>query len=322
MNDVNNNHKDDSASSDRDVNLDPLPIPRNATPPSPDPVVKSSPQDTCLPGPISDTALLTLQSNIVFLDGPQAGEPVIELVNKFPKLPEASPYFHACLETCKPMIDNPRHWPNPPQPENSDESEEDKRKIWSYVFDAFHFFVENYETLCLRAPTHGEGWADVNVWALLWDHAFLKSLTLTIDRKELSPKSSTISIKHDGILRAAKPSCSRNLGFMEVKPERSSCQNTKGFLVDRLKVIESIVATLKDHNTLGIIVGGIICNGMSFNIIRGADLGTGQYVFKESSLDVSLKTLPYVVLSCWRMKLALEVSYSVIISTLPLNNFE
>lgn len=294
-------------------------------------------QDIHSSGPASDTLLQTNLSNCIFLDGPQApgllDATALELLNKkFPKLPAASPYFYAALEACKPMIDDPRYWPNPPQlkkpddvlDETGDWSKEDEleqSKIWHYVVTAVSYFVNNYKTIRLRAPTHGEGWADVNIWALLWDHAFIKSDTLTIDRKELSPNVH-IAIKHDGILRSAKTSCNRSLGFIEVKPDRNTNQNTKGALTDRLKVIETIVATLKAHNTPGIIIGGIICNGMTFNILRGADLGNGQYAFKESSLDVSLETILYVVLSCWRMKLALEASYSAIVATLPQNVFE
>lgn len=164
---------------------------------------------------------------------------------------------------------------------------------------------------------------------------------LIFSSKELSPKvQTTIAIKHDGILRSAKASCGKNLGFIEVKPYRNSNHNTRGALADRLKVVETMAATLRDYNTPGVVVGGIICNGMrtcesnlvrllmsdvagmTFNILRGADLGNGRYAFKESLLDVSVDRILHVVTCCWRMKLALEASYATIVGTLPDDVFE
>lgn len=167
---------------------------------------------------------LSTLSDCVFLDGIGLGstsdnaETIAALKDRFPKLPAASPYFHAALKACEPMIYDRSHWPTPPRSDEPDHEPDsnmsdrrrkekierlklEQERIWSYVFTAISFLyvffpptltiipltvlavsVSNYHTLCLRAPTHGEGWADVNIWAHLWDHAFLKSDTLTIDR--------------------------------------------------------------------------------------------------------------------------------------------
>ena len=80
----------------------------------------------------------------------------------------------------------------------------------------------------------------------------------------MSPNVANVTIKHDGIIRSIKISCNSNLGFIEVKPDRSSNWSNDGFVTDRLKIIETMTATLKAlkaRNVQSIIIGGIICHG-------------------------------------------------------------
>lgn len=174
----------------------------------------------------------------------------------------------------------------------------------------------NFAKLSERASTHGEVWADVNIWSTLWDFAFLKSSTLTIDRKELRVAVKTITVKHDGIVRSVLPSCSRNLGFLEVKPARHN--SGEGCMVlDSNKVIDSMAATLLSHNTPGAVVTGILCHGMKMTILR-ATLARGNVVLvKELTQVVHLRQILTVVKHCWMMKLALEASYEMILDSIP-----
>lgn len=113
-----------------------------------------------------------------------------------------------------------------------------------------------------RAISHGEVWADVNVWGPLFDFAFLGSSTLTFDRRELRIAIKTTTYKHDGIVRPVLLRTGLDLGFIEAKPERHYVDQI-GTSSDRNKVLSSMVATLRNHNITDVIVAGILCDGCS-----------------------------------------------------------
>lgn len=235
------------------------------------------------------------------------------LQDQFPAMPKVSPYFESALEACRPLLKDSRQFPVPPPP-----ASEEEWHIWHYVSTAVLHFVMNFKKLAERASTHGEVWADVNIWSTLWDFAFLKSPTLTIDRKELRVAVKTITIKHDGIVRSVLPSCGRNLGFLEVKPERHNTGDGC-MIIDSNKVIESMVATLSCHHTPGAVVTGILCHGLKMTILRATVVKENVFLFKEMSQVVHTRQILQVVKHCWMMKLALEDSYERILDSIPIS---
>lgn len=136
------------------------------------------------------------------------------------------------------------------------------------------------------------------------------------NRKELRIALKHITIRHDGIVRSALPSCGRNLGFLEVKPERHNSGDSTT-VSDRNKVLESMCATLRCHQAPGVVVTGILCHGLKMTILRGTMLEGGVFLFKEMSEVVHPRRILSVVRCCWAVKAALEESYERILDAIP-----
>lgn len=162
----------------------------------------------------------------------------------------------------------------------------------------------------------------------------LGPLLIVFDRKELRTSARTSAHKHDGIVRSAVVRSGYDLGFIEVKPVR---QYSDDMAADRKKVYESVVATLKKHNTPGAIVIGIICEGislstaslskttntflgMNYTILR-ATMFEGVCLAKVYNQTLCHGKLLTIIEQCWKLQLALEESYQNIINALPDEDF-
>lgn len=120
-------------------------------------------------------------------------------------------------------------------------------------------------------------WADVNIWAHLFDTALIQSSTLTLDRKETESYYNSNSVpdtqkqyRYDGIVRtqARTGTGRRDFGFFEAKPVRIHETSKK----DRGKVEDAMASTLRNlhssilpkdslQHTRDIVVVGILCDG-------------------------------------------------------------
>lgn len=237
------------------------------------------------------------------------------LLDHFPALPPVSDYFKSAIEACRPFWNDHRNPANYLKPPHFVSDEE--QHTWQYVSAAVQHYCLYFRKIHERAMYHCEVWADVNVWSHLFDFGYLGSSTLTVNRKELRTAVRTSTHKHDGIVRSAVVKNGHDLGFIEVKPMR---QYSDDMAADRKKVYESIVATLKRHNTPGAIVIGIICEGMTYTILR-ATMFEGVCLAKVYNQTLDLKNLLIIIKECWQLQLALEASYQIIINALPAEEF-
>lgn len=157
-------------------------------------------------------------------------------------------------------------------------------------------------------------------------------MILTKGRRELRIAIKSSTYKHDGIVRPLDLLTRSDLGFIEMKPGRHYV-DASGSTADRTKVLESMAGTLRMLDVPGVIVAGILCNGMfskipsprffidtapgmAITIIRGTLLGD-ICLFKETTLGLSLEKLPLMIECCWKLKLALEELYRRILDSIP-----
>ncbi|RPA77267.1 hypothetical protein BJ508DRAFT_364581 [Ascobolus immersus RN42] len=220
---------------------------------------------------------------------------------------------------------------------------------WTWIQSAVTHFTCCFDTITSRGPSHGEGWADANIWAPLLDALFLRSKTLTLDRKELQANTGGGGRKssYDGIVRSTGAR-RVDLGYIEVKPVREPY--AKSSSTDRGKVVEGMKAALteirqslpeaypsfssshhedesealctagdsgapigkKDDPMKDIVVVGLLCNGMTLTVLRAWNVLGDFYFFREDEVDVEMAGLGRVLEVCWRVRGMLEGSLAAV----------
>jgi len=254
-----------------------------------------------------------------------------DLFPEFPKLPDS---FRKYLDTHKEFIEkrNPCALPGYPSARGGEAGALSVAEVdeWFYIHAAAVHFQRHFAKIEKLSLSHGEGWTDVNIWAHLLDTAFLYSSTLSLDRKELQSNihDAVITVQkssYDGILRNSritKKTSRLDIGFIEVKPARTPYP--KDSATDRLKVIKAMRSSLlnlisivkHDHGNENeksevlrkIVVVGVICNGTSMTVLQAWNLSSKLLFFKENEYDLTMETLPLLIETCWRLKLALEMT--------------
>jgi len=252
------------------------------------------------------------------------------LQSLIPSFPPTSKRFDELLETHSDYIrtNDSQKLPTCPAGLSHAELEE-----WFYMHAAAIHFRQHLLKISSHAPSHGEGWSDVNIWAHLLDTAFLYSQTLSLDRKELQSNvhdtGMIITAKklpsYDGILRSSQVTTKENridIGFVEAKPARAPYPKNK--TTDRLKVINAMRSSLRYLQSLEcssevrskqLVVIGIICHGTSMTVLQAWNLASQIIFFKENEFRLTLETLPLLIQTCWRLKMAAEKSLETVLDT-------